>query len=476
MRTAVGTEDRGNAVAIQPDGKIVVVGRSRPGATYFDYAIARYNTDGSLDASFGGGAFLYNLFPGFATDDEAYAVLIDAAGKILVLGSSRGTTGGFYRTGLIRFNPDGTPDASFGAGGKVISDRAVDKAMALQADGKIVCGGGGGEAQLADYRLQRFNVDGSLDTTFGTSGFVQIDFAGSGDGVWGIAIQPDGKIVAAGRSRILGGNDNFAVARLNTDGTLDPTFGSGGKVTTDFDNRTDLGFAVTLQPDGKIIVAGQARTDVNEFDFGLVRYNPDGSLDSAFGDNGRVRTGFGVADSAYAVKLQSNGKIVAAGVEGGVSTGFAVARYNTDGSLDPTFDGDGRATTYFEVTDYARGLAIQPDGKIVAAGTADGGADLGDFALARFFGDPVAPGPFSVSGRLLTEDGRAVSGTMVILTYPDQTFKAALSNPFGYYGFTDVPGGGPYTLSVSSKRYELRPKQVYISQNLTGVDLIVTAQ
>ncbi len=198
--------------------------------------------------------------------------------------------------------------------------------------------------------------------------------------------------MAVGQSRTApsdGTSDNFAAARLLPNGSLDPAFGSGGKVTTNFGTQSDVAFAVVIQPDGKIVLSGRAvPPQTNAFDFGLVRYNADGSLDSTFGIGGKVTTNFlnGV-DAAYAVKLQSDGKVVAAGVRGGTSTAFGLARYNMNGSPDSTFGSGGLTEIFFEGRDEARALLIQPDGKIVAAGTANGGASIGDFALVRYQGD-----------------------------------------------------------------------------------------
>ena len=148
---------------------------------------------------------------------------------------------------------------------------------------------------------------------------------------------------------------------------------------------TSIGFAIVLQADNKFIVSGQAVPMTNFFDFGLVRYNADGSLDTTFGNGGKVSTNFEFgADVAFAVKVQADGKIVAAGVKGGTSTLFGLARYNANGTLDPSFSGDGKVETFFNGIDQARALQIQPDGKIVASGTANGGAIIGQFALARY--------------------------------------------------------------------------------------------
>jgi len=225
---------------------------------------------------------------------------------------------------------------------------------------------------------------GDLDTTFDGDGQVTTDFAAAAAEVRGLAIQGDGKIVAAGRVDVSGTRD-FALARYNADGSLDPTFDGDGKVTTDFDAGLDFGYAVAIQGDGKIVAAGDAFVS-STFDFALARYTTDGSLDPTFDGDGKVTTDFaGAYDSARGVAIQGDGKIVAAGdafITG--SEHFALAGYNANGSPDPSFDGDGKVTSDFPGSnEAANALAIQGDGKIVAAGSAYV-SDAADFALARY--------------------------------------------------------------------------------------------
>ncbi|MEU0401486.1 calcium-binding protein [Streptomyces sp. NPDC006197] len=238
---------------------------------------------------------------------------------------------------------------------------------------------------------------GDLDPTFDTDGKVTTDFGGS-DIAFAVAVQPDGKIVTAGRS-----GATFVLSRYNGDGSLDPTFDTDGKVTTDFGGGGAQAFAVTVQTDGKIIAAG---TTAPGAAFALARYNTDGSLDSTFDTDGKVITDFGDLDEAYAVKTQADGKIIAAGRTGAT---FALARYDSDGSLDTTFDTDGKVTPDFGAGSAARALAVQADGKIVAAGEALGGApDNPDFGLARYNSDGSPDLAFGTDGEVTTE---FISGT-----------------------------------------------------------------
>jgi uncharacterized delta-60 repeat protein len=186
-------------------------------------------------------------------------------------------------------------------------------------------------------------ASGDLDATFGTGGKVTTDFAGDRDEAHGVVVQADGKLVAAGGAKTSRSQD-FALARYNPNGTLDTTFGTGGKVTTDFAGNDDQAFAVVLQSDGKIVAAGQASTGYRGGDFALARYNPNGSLDTTFGTGGKVTTDFaGDTDEAHGLVLQPDGKLVAAGQ---ASTGyrgseFALARYNPNGRLFKTYPRPG---------------------------------------------------------------------------------------------------------------------------------------
>ena len=212
------------------------------------------------------------------------------------------------------------------------------KAVALQEDEKIVVAG----PEYSNFAVARYNVDGFLDPTFGARGRVTTNFGPYGVGN-AVALQRDKKIVVAGSAAVARGL-NFAVARYNADGSLDLTFGTKGKVTTSFGGGTfDRGNAMVLQKDGKIVVAGTT-AGTRGLNFAVARYNTNGSLDTGFGTGGKVTTSFYKADRGYAVALQKDGKIVVAGTS---DSNFAVARYNVDGSLDMKFGREGKGITRF---------------------------------------------------------------------------------------------------------------------------------
>jgi uncharacterized delta-60 repeat protein len=369
--------DGAEGVAIQADGKILAAGTS--GGKKF--GLARYETDGTLDTSFGGGdgKVSTDLTAG---PDAANGVAIQADGKIVAAGIAN-IEGADPKFALARYNADGTLDTSFSSDGIVRTnftpgfDAAND--LGIQADGKIVAAGFAGSGN-ARFALARYNTDGTLDTSFGGDGKVRTNFTAGFDAAGGMDIQANGKIVAAGFTG--GPNTMFALARYNTDGTLDTSFGTDGKVTTNFTPGADGANSAAVQTNGKIVAAGLAGDADTKF--ALARYNVDGTLDTSFSSDGKVRTNFtGDFDTANDLAIQADGKVVAAGFAGGANTTFALARYETDGTLDTSFGGDGRVTTNFTADfDAAFALALQADGKIVAAGFAEGANPR--FALARY--------------------------------------------------------------------------------------------
>jgi uncharacterized delta-60 repeat protein len=379
VTTDFGGSDTGYAVAVQADGKIVAAG-----GTGGDWAIARYNKDGTIDFSFGGGKVITQF--GVGAQAGIAGLVLQADGKIVAAGHAA-TSPNNFDFALARYNSDGSLDVGFGSGGKVLTDFGDDSDAALRvamgSDGTIVAAGRAGAGSAPDFALARYNPDGSLDTGFGSGGKVTTDFGGV-DLANGLALQIDGKIVVAGGAGLGVPQDaRFALARYNPAGSLDTSFGSAGKVTTDF-GSPGAAQDVVLQSNGKIVSAGWANGGLSSF--ALARYNPDGSLDIGFGSGGRVITTFPAQALAYGVSLQQNGKIVAAGslVNPGTSD-FALARYKPNGGLDSGFGISGKVTTNFGGIDQAQDLALQLDGKIVAAGF--GGNS--DFALARYQGDPV---------------------------------------------------------------------------------------
>ncbi len=340
-------------------------------------------TSGSLDSCFGAGGRRTTAIG--SSGDNANALILQPDGKLVAVGrSSNGVLNDDFS--LVRYNTNGTLDTSFGTAGRVTtrigSSNDIATAVVRQPDGKLVAAGYSFNGSNLDFALVRYYVDGSLDTSFGTGGRVTTAIGSSNDIAKAVVLQPDRKLVVAGLSTPIGGsNFDFVLVRYNANGTLDTRFGTGGKVTTSIDTKDDNVNALVLQPDGKIVAAGFG----GNFDFALVRYNTDGTLDTNFGNNGdgTVTTDFGSSDErANALVLQPDGKLVAAGYS--ISGGFALVRYNADGLLDTSFGGGGKLTTVIGSSrDQAAALVVQPDGKLVAAGYSNNGGNE-DFALARY--------------------------------------------------------------------------------------------
>jgi uncharacterized delta-60 repeat protein len=290
ITSVTSSNDYGMGVAIQSDGKVVVAGFGGPTATC-DFAVVRYNADGTLDTGFGGSGIVTTSIGSGA--DEAYDVAIQPDGKILVVGGSSG------KFALVRYNTNGSLDGSFGTGGIVTSTvgpgSAEGRALAVQADGKIVMAGNSYNGSYADFAVARYNSNGSLDTAnFGSpNGWVVTSLSSDHDMAYGVALQLDGKIVAGGFVKN-GSNEDFAVIRYNTNGSLDTAnFGSpNGWVTTHFAGAVDEVMAVAIQSDGRIVAAGWTSGGAGD-DFAIARYNSDGSLDSSFGTGGKLTTDFG---------------------------------------------------------------------------------------------------------------------------------------------------------------------------------------
>ena len=293
---------------------------------------------------------------------------------------------------------DGDLDVSFGTGGKVVtsilSQDDFAHSVAIQSDGKIVVAGETKNGTADEFALARYNADGTLDTSFGNAdGKVITNSANNSEHAYSLAIQSDGKILLAGASGNFGDYDDFALARYNTDGSLDTGFGTGGKVVTSFMSQDDIVRSVALQSDGKIVVAGETKNGTYD-EFGLARYNSDGTLDTSFDGDGKVITNSNNnGDHAYSVAIQSDGKILLAGASDNTGNDdFALYRYNTDGSLDASFGTGGKVVTAVGGgDDIGTSVAIQSDGKIVVVGHSENGGYY-DFALVRYAGTPTASG------------------------------------------------------------------------------------
>jgi uncharacterized delta-60 repeat protein len=380
--SAFGSADSVRAIAIQRDGKIVVAGtgfRQPPPQTWSDVGLARFNLDGTPDQTFGAGGFVVMNFFDF---DGAFAVGIQSDGRIVVGGYTSNGMGKPLSL-LARFNPDGSLDSTFGNLGRIRgADFSHIYALVILPNDKIFAVGfvEFGSYLPRGYQLARLNADGTPDQTFNGSGYV---LTPTSDGpAYAVAVQPDSKF-------IIGGGDPFKLVRYLADGSIDTSYGTNGVVTAAFTKPHSVITALALQSDGRIVAAGYVGdTATGPFDFALARFKSNGSPDKSFNGDGRVTTDFfGEDDAARALIIQPDGRLVAVGYASRAGNyDFALARYNGNGSLDSTFGSGGKATTDFNGgNDKAYAAALQSDGKLIAAGGTVGTIAQG--ALARYRGD-----------------------------------------------------------------------------------------
>jgi len=336
VTTTIGSgADEAYGVALQADGKIVVVGQTDN--VSYRFAVARYSSDGTLDTDFSGDGMLMTQV---GSADFGKAVAIQSDGKIVVVGVS--SDGANYSLAIVRYNSDGTLDTTFSSDGWLTTALSPGdsgaSAVAIDSSGRIVVAGTANGN--TDFSVARFNSDGTFDNTFSGDGIYNFNMGGS-DEVKSIAIDSDGKIVVAGYA--YNGSDNdFAVARLNTNGTLDTTFSDDGMVLTPVGTNSDQAYGVAIQDNGKIVVAGHTTNVSYGDDFGIVRYNSDGTLDTTYGTSGKITLSLGTGDSfGNALALQLDNKAVVAGTfNPGSNQDFGMARFTTTGVVDLVGGGD----------------------------------------------------------------------------------------------------------------------------------------
>ncbi len=415
---------------------------------------------GALDPTFGTSGFV--LYDPDGGADLLEDIAIQADGKIVVAGTVNAFTGG-QDFGLARFNPDGSLDTSFGTNGRITTDFGFNgaeilRAVAIQSDGKIVAGSATVVAGNFQWALARYNTNGSLDTTFDGDGLVITEMGGD-DNIFDIAIQADGKIVALGNA-----GSHIGLARYNLDGSLDSTFDGDGRVITVVTNAGSQGVTVAIQPDGKIVAGGVSGN------FGLknfvIRYNADGSVDTSFGNvafNGNEKVAvnlfpFGGGGDLRDLALQADGKIVTTGEVGNPSTGtgdFTVLRFNADGTPDNTFGTSGRFVSGLPAADdTGEGIAVQADGKLIVVGKHSAGPT--NSLIARLTMTGTFDAGFGNAGTTITDhnpggsdlymavaiqlDGNIVAGADVSRIWGLARYQSGGEPP-------TAEAGGPYSVA-----------------------------
>ncbi len=476
-----------NAMAAQPDGKIVAVGSGDVGydmnyRPMRDFAVVRYNTNGTLDTSFDGDGKVATPV-GSLRISYANSVAVQSDGKIVAAGVGCNTSNSYIdRCGfaIVRYNSDGSLDNSFDGDGQLITEipgrhNGILKSIVIQPDGKIVAAGTT-VSFTASQTIIRYNSDGSLDTTFGSNGIV-IESSWQVVSLSSLAIQSDGSLITVGKLSTItdpgtSPDVSVAVAKYHADGSPDTSFGSNGKVLTPFESYGEV-TSVKVQTDGKVIVGGSVRTgSYDSAECIVLRYDPNGVLDPTFAKDGILKIGFFQYDRITSIAIQSDGKIVAAGysLSSGNTPRLIVARINPDGILDESFDGDGKLTLFYRKC-IASSVLIQKDGRIVIGGT------IGyryAFGLIRLQGTPVSQNA-GIGGRITTASGRGIANVSVQISGGNLTEpKYARTNSLGYYRFQTLAIGQTYVISISSKRYSFtKPTRVItLNGNLDGEDFV----
>ena len=411
--TDIEFSDAATCLTVQADGKIVVGGYS-----YIDYegrydiAIARYDTNGSLDNSFGNFGTVTTNFdtgdPMYDPEQGANSIAIQNDGKIVLGGYV--TLGLAPQAALVRYKDDGTLDSTFNSTGRLPLNFDIPiRSIAIQSDGKILAATSVTNGINEDFVIERISTDGTPDNTFDEDAIQTVDFSGNNDTLSAITLQSDGQIILAGFTSD-GMHSNFAIARLNANGSPDNSFNGNGKQVTDFGSSDDYINEITIQNDGKLVAAGYTTDGIHTY-LAASRYNTNGTPDDSFDGDGLLATHITQGNTQFtSTVLQPDGKLLTAGYTwNGTNYDFVLARYNLNGTPDNTFNGDGVAITDFGSTrDIARAMVLQSDGKILLAGSA--GDSIG---ICRYNSDGSLDNTFNGTGKLITAVGATDSATSI---------------------------------------------------------------
>lgn len=390
----LGNTDVANDLAMQPDQKIVAAGVAFTPAWNVELRVVRLNDDGSLDATFGNqGAVGYAPSGMSYYEAHAQAVAIQPDGKIVVAGAATNNNG-LLQVLIIRLNSDGSFDLSFGNNGICIAPisggNSIAEDVALDAAGNIVVAGSAYNDMFnITPMLARFLPDGTPDATFGNDGSVLMDVEAIDNEFTSICLQPDGKILASGHYEATGGIYNTLLARFMPDGLLDPSFGNSGMALANINGVTDEFFGMALNSQGEIIVGGYTNHNYDRYNMLLMKYNQNGVPEPSFGNLGIVEFGQNAYNVVYDLKIQPDDKILVAGASGEFAPGdndWILARFDKDGTVDASFGTDGYTLTqFFGEQDEMQAIEIDGNDKIYACGkTLNTSQGIRDFTIARF--------------------------------------------------------------------------------------------
>jgi uncharacterized delta-60 repeat protein len=400
-----------NAIAIQSDGKIDVAGTADNTLGSHRFTLARFTTAGKLDTSFGTNGIASTSFAG--TGGQANALVIQTNGDLVVGGATDDGQGNTNFT-LARYDTHGILDPTFGTQGIEIPAGitfASCNSLVLKSNGQIVAAGEGIDGALV---VARFQTNGMLDGTFATDGVFTATFGGNIFALASVVIQKSGDIVAVGTETTFNGPNSigaFLLTRLTPTGATDPGFGFQGVEEVTLPGRFSTASAAVLQPNDRILVAGGSIPG-NQSDFALARFTLGGLLDTSFGFEGTVQQPNGITGAIEATLVQKDGKIIVAGSEVAPNAGpadtfatdAALARYNSDGSLDTTFGVNGRVFLHVGVNADFDSLAFDASGNIVAGGSVNV-VPFDDFLVARFHSNGAPDSSFGTNGVVTTSFG-----------------------------------------------------------------------
>lgn len=508
-----------SAIAIQPDGKIVSAGWKSIGGNppMQNIVVTRLLSTGILDDSFGGDGIVTVQI---GVSCSSSSLVLQQDGKIVIAGGTNPTSGGASDSVVLRLNSDGTFDNAFGiAGIKVVSMTTSFDSLAtvsVQTDGRIIAAGNAATQPgiTPNFGIIRLLPNGDLDSTFDGDGIKIHAIATLGSGIIDLIVHPDGRFTVAGSVRN-SLNYDLVVARYLFSGLPDTTFSSDGIATIQFGSGDDRASDLVLLPNDQIIVSGYFQNSEGRLESGLAKLSSNGTLDNTFGSMGKVAFNFGVDSSSVTTSLvsQKNGKLIVAGYLAGTGIGpyLTLAKFNNSGAIDNTFGTDGKVV--LTVADYGRDVAIQPDGKVVVSGSVgsnflfarflnskgvptdfdfdgDGKTDLSMFRPngaaselwwlnsstggngAVAFGastDTLVPSDYTADGKTDVAFWRPATGQWFVLRSEDFTFFAF---PFGANG--DVPVPGDFDGDGMADAAVFRPTTLtwYISKSSGGTEIV----
>ncbi|MBK8500405.1 MAG: T9SS type A sorting domain-containing protein [Flavobacteriales bacterium] len=389
---ATNQDDRGQCMLVQPDGRILLAGGSHQG-NGVKFALARLMPDGSLDASFGtNGRATSQVGSPPSLDDSFYALALQPDGKIVAVGRTF-SNGVGYRAAVLRYNSNGTLDASFSGDGIQVDDLGAGNddsyyGVAVQPDGRIVAAGIAKGTVDYDVVVARYTTSGALDASFSSDGYAIMDIGNVDNRASAMVLQPDGSIVIAGEHGPPSVDCDFLLARFTPTGGLDPNFGTNGVVISAFSTSTDWAYALALQPDGRLVASGLVANGA-QVNLALARYEADGDLDPTFDGDGLALNTYSAVGYARSVAVLPDGRIAAGG---NASSLFMAVMYNANGTPDTGFSADGVVTPITGSSAFAYAVAVQSDGKLLLAGQANYGATANNFVVARYYTAPVLIG------------------------------------------------------------------------------------